>query len=95
MMKPPQKFPPTSPNGMKLPLFEPGMPPLAGYNPPPPFPFWHHGFTPIPIDYARNPTLPFPSAELVASQMMQKLQEESSRPLGEFPLVYTFYYSNY
>lgn len=81
-MKPPQKFPPTSPNGMKLPLFEPGMTPLASYNPPPPFPFWHPGFPHIPIDYTRNPTLPFPSPELVASQMMQKLQEESARPLG-------------
>ncbi|KAJ8960054.1 hypothetical protein NQ318_009495 [Aromia moschata] len=36
IMKPPQKFPPTSPNGMKLPIFEPGMAPgLAGYTPPP------------------------------------------------------------
>lgn len=82
MMKPPQKFPPTSPNGMKLPMFEPGMAPLGGYNAPPPFPFWHPGFPHIPIDYARNPTLPFPSPELVTSQMMQKLQEESSRSLG-------------
>ncbi|KAJ8968183.1 hypothetical protein NQ314_002442 [Rhamnusium bicolor] len=49
VMKPPQKFPPTSPN-----------------------------------DYARNPTSPFsaPNPEFFASQMMQKLQEESSRTLG-------------
>lgn len=86
MMKPPQKFPPTSPNGIKLPIFEPGMAPLGGYNPPPPFPFWHHGFTHIPIDYARNPAIPFPSPELVASQMMQKLQEESSRPLSKLTI---------
>ncbi|KAJ8982726.1 hypothetical protein NQ317_019517 [Molorchus minor] len=85
MMKPPQKFPPSSPNGMpKLPIFEPGMAPLAGYNAPP-FPFWPHpGFPHIPLDYARNPTSPFPAPnpEFFASQMMQKLQEESSRTLG-------------
>lgn len=86
VMKPPQKFPPTSPNGMKLPIFEAGMAPLAGYNPPP-FPFWHHpGFPHIsPLEYAaRNPTSQFsaPNPEFFASQMMQKLQEESSRSLG-------------
>ncbi|XP_018573417.1 mushroom body large-type Kenyon cell-specific protein 1 isoform X2 [Anoplophora glabripennis] len=86
VMKPPQKFPPTSPNGMKLPIFEPGMAPLAGYNPPP-FPFWPHpGFSHIsPLEYAaRNPTSQFsaPNPEFFASQMMQKLQEESSRSLG-------------
>ncbi|XP_072398870.1 mushroom body large-type Kenyon cell-specific protein 1-like isoform X2 [Diabrotica undecimpunctata] len=82
LMKPPQKFSPTSPNGMKLPLFEPGMAPLAGYNPPP-FPFWPApGFPPIPLDYARTPTSPFAGpnpSEYFASQMMQKLQEDSSR----------------
>ncbi|KAJ8917845.1 hypothetical protein NQ315_010757 [Exocentrus adspersus] len=86
VMKPPQKFPPTSPNGMKLPIFEAGMTPLAGYNPPP-FPFWPHpGFPHIsPLEYAaRNPTsqFPTPNPEFFASQMMQKLQEESSRTLG-------------
>ncbi|XP_015839258.2 mushroom body large-type Kenyon cell-specific protein 1 isoform X2 [Tribolium castaneum] len=78
MMKPPQKFPPTatSPNGIKLPIFEPGMAPLAGYNPPP-FPFWPHpGFHHIPLEYGRP--IP-PNPEFFASQMMQKLQEESSR----------------
>ncbi|XP_063907629.1 mushroom body large-type Kenyon cell-specific protein 1 isoform X2 [Zophobas morio] len=81
MMKPPQKFPPTatSPNGMKLPIFEPGMAPLAGYNPPP-FPFWPHpGFHHLPLDYGRP--IP-PNPEFFASQMMQKLQEESSRGIG-------------
>lgn len=80
MMKPPQKFPPTSPNGMKLPIFESGMPPLAGYNPAP-FPFWPHhpGFPHLPLEYGRNaPPFP-PNPEFFASQMMQKLQEESSR----------------
>ncbi|KAG5891571.1 hypothetical protein JTB14_015838 [Gonioctena quinquepunctata] len=86
IMKPPQqKFPPTSPNGMKLQMFEPGMSPLTGYNGPP-FPFWPHhpGFTHIPLDYARNPTSPFPAPnpEFFASQMMQKLQEESSRTMN-------------
>jgi transposase-like protein len=81
MMKPPQKFPPTatSPNGMKLPIFEPGMAPLAGYNPPP-FPFWPHpGFHHLPLEYSRP--IP-PNPEFFASQMMQKLQEESSRGIG-------------
>ncbi|XP_057657234.1 mushroom body large-type Kenyon cell-specific protein 1 isoform X2 [Diorhabda carinulata] len=80
LMKPPQKFSPTSPNGMKLPLFEAGMAPLAGYNAPP-FPFWAPpGFPPI-LDYTRAPTSPFPgpNTEFFASQMMQKLQEDSSR----------------
>nr|ATI99809.1 ecdysone-induced protein 93 [Leptinotarsa decemlineata] len=89
MMKPPQqKYPPTSPNGMKLPIFEPGMTPLAGYNAPP-FPFWPHhpGFAHLPLDYARNPTSPFPppSPDFFASQMMQKLQEESSRTMSAVP----------
>lgn len=85
VMKPPQKFPPTSPNGMKIPMFDPNMPPLAGYNPPP-FPFWTHpGFHPIPLEYGRNPTAPFQPNHpefFAASQMMQKLQEESSRTHG-------------
>ncbi|CAH1170556.1 unnamed protein product [Phaedon cochleariae] len=96
MMKPPQKFPPTSPNGMKLPMFEPAMTPL-GYNAPP-FPFWPpHGFPHVPLDFAaaaaaagRNPTtppfappVPPPThADFFASQMMQKLQEESARAVG-------------
>ncbi|KAF2892606.1 hypothetical protein ILUMI_13564 [Ignelater luminosus] len=82
VMKPPQpKYPPTSPNGMKLPIFDPSMTPL-GYNPPP-FPFWPHpGFPHIPLDYGRNPsTSSFPPnpEQFFASQMMQKLQEESTR----------------
>lgn len=79
IMKPPQKYTPTSPNGMKLSLFESGMAPLAGYNGP--FPFWAPpGFTHLPLDYARNPaSFPGPNPDFFASQMMQKLQEESSR----------------
>ncbi|RZC34128.1 mushroom body large-type Kenyon cell-specific protein 1 [Asbolus verrucosus] len=86
LMKPPQKYPPTSPNGMKLPMFEPGMAPLAGYNPPP-FPFWPHpGFHHIPLEYGRAPNSPFPpSPEFFASQMMQKLQEESRGVGGQTP----------
>ncbi|CAG9859345.1 unnamed protein product [Phyllotreta striolata] len=84
MMKPPQKFSPTSPNGMKLPLFESGISPLTGFNGPP-FPFWAPaGFPPIPIDYARNQASSFPaSPDFFASQMMQKLQEESSRAVPQ------------
>lgn len=82
IMKPPQKFPPTSPNGMKLSMFEGGMSALPGYNAPP-FPFWHPGFHPIPLDYVRNPQAAFPpTPEFFASQM-QKLQEESSRNLND------------
>lgn len=82
VMKSPQKFPPTSPNGMKIPIFDPNMPALGGYNPPP-FPFWTHpGFHHIPLEYGRSPSTPFPPNHpefFAASQMMQKLQEESSR----------------
>lgn len=82
VMKPPQKYPPTSPNGMKLPLFESAMSPLPGYSAPP-FPFWPHpGFHHIP-NYATNPSPSFPTThELFASQMMQKLQEETTRSLS-------------
>lgn len=86
VIKPPQKFPPSSPNGMKLPLFEAAA---AGINPaaaaslqagsyPPPFPFWPHpGFPPNPM---ANPFLT--PSDFFASQMMQKLQEERERTLG-------------
>ncbi|CAH1121723.1 unnamed protein product [Ceutorhynchus assimilis] len=62
VIKPPQqKFPPASPNGIKLPLFDAGgtgLSPaaaagLAAGNYPPPFPFWPHpGFSPNPMEYA-------------------------------------------
>lgn len=85
VMKPPQKFPPTSPNGMKMPMFDPNMPHLPGYNAPP-FPFWTPpGFHHIPLDYGRSPSTSFPPNHpefFAASQMMQKLQEESSRTHG-------------
>lgn len=77
----PQKFPPTSPNGMKIPpMFDPAMAPL-GYTPPP-FPFWPHpSFSHLPLDYPRNPSTSqySPNQEFYASQMMQRLQEDSSR----------------
>ncbi|XP_019872189.2 mushroom body large-type Kenyon cell-specific protein 1 isoform X3 [Aethina tumida] len=92
-MKPPQKFSPTPTNGMNLPMFEQGMPgALASYNSP--FPFWPHpGFHPLPLsaaaaaEYSRNPaSSPFPtSPEFFASQMMQKLQDESGRLGGQQP----------
>lgn len=81
VIKPPQKFPPTSPNGIKMPpMFDPAMTPL-GYTPPP-FPFWPHpSFSHLPLDYPRNPsTSQFsPNPEFYASQMMQRLQEDSGR----------------
>lgn len=93
-LKSQQKFSPTSPNGVKMPIFDPSMAPL-GYNPPP-FPFWPHpGFPHIPLDYARGATTAFPTnaEQFFASQMMQKLQEESSRtpttslPQGGMPAL--------
>lgn len=85
-LKPQQKFPPTSPNGVKIPIFDPSMAPL-GYNPPP-FPFWPHpGFPHIPLEYARGATAAFPTntEQFFASQMMQKLQEESNRTHSSTP----------
>ncbi|GLV32784.1 Ecdysone-induced protein 93F [Carabus blaptoides fortunei] len=78
VIKPPQKFPPTSPNGMKMPpMFDPTMTPL-GYTPPP-FPFWPHpSFPHLPMDFPRNPTSQFlPNSEHYASHMIQRLQEQS------------------
>lgn len=81
-VKPPQKFPPTSPNGIKMSaMFETPMTPL-GYTTPP-FPFWAHPTFPhLPLDYPRNPSTsqfsPNPDPYF-ASQMMQRLQEDSSR----------------
>ncbi|XP_030749760.1 mushroom body large-type Kenyon cell-specific protein 1 isoform X3 [Sitophilus oryzae] len=94
-----QKFPPTSPNGIKLPIFEAtaaGLTPAAAAaaglgSYPHPFSFWPHpGFPPNPIEYvaaaaaARTPASPFltTNPEIFASQMIQKLQEETSRTLG-------------
>lgn len=72
-LKQPQKFPPTSPNGMKMPMFEPS--PL-GYSPAP-FPFWPHpGFPQFPLEYGRTSTAFATNPEFFATQMMQKMQEE-------------------
>lgn len=82
VVKPPQKFPPTSPNGIKMPpMFDPAMTPL-GYTTPP-FPFWPHpSFPHLQLDYPRNPSTsqfsPNPDP-YYASQMMQRLQEDSGR----------------
>lgn len=79
--KPPQKYPPTSPNGVKLPFLDPNLTPMA-YNHP--FTFWHAGFPHIaPMDYARTP--PFPTNQnFFASQMMKNLQE-SANPAETLP----------
>ncbi|XP_018321152.1 mushroom body large-type Kenyon cell-specific protein 1 isoform X2 [Agrilus planipennis] len=81
VMKPPQTKFPTSPNGMKLPIFDPTMTPL-GYTPPP-FPFWPHpSFPHIPMDYGRSPSatsFPPNPEQYFATQMMQKLQEDSNK----------------
>lgn len=76
VIKPPQKFPPTSPNGMKIPMFDPNMAPM-GYSPAP-FPFWPHpSFHHIPMEYGRNTAFPT-NPDFFASQMMQKMQEDRS-----------------
>ncbi|XP_071050001.1 mushroom body large-type Kenyon cell-specific protein 1 isoform X2 [Onthophagus taurus] len=64
-----QRLPPTSPNG-RMPIIDPNCP----IQYPPPFPFWHNFSTFPPA--AAFPTNP---EQYYASQMMQKLQEESSR----------------
>ncbi|GJQ87442.1 hypothetical protein Trydic_g19207 [Trypoxylus dichotomus] len=73
---PGQKFPPTSPNGIKMPMFDPSNIPMQ-YAP---FPFWTSGFPQFPLDYARSTTaaaFPTNPEQYYASQMMQKLQEDS------------------
>lgn len=80
-------FPANSPNGMKMPsMFDPAM--ALGYNPAP-FPFWTHPppFHGIPVEYSpRNPgasgSFPPNAESFFASQMMQRLQEESARHPG-------------
>lgn len=74
-IKPMQKFPPTSPNGMKMPMFDPNMP----MQYPPPFPFWPPTFSQFSaMDYGRPATaFPTNAEQYYASQMIQKLQEES------------------
>lgn len=73
-IKPIQKFPPTSPNGIKMPMFDPSMP----MQYPPPFPFWAPSFSQFPMDYARATTaFPTNPEQYYASQMIQKLQEDS------------------
>ncbi|KAK9736544.1 CENP-B N-terminal DNA-binding domain [Popillia japonica] len=73
-IKPLQKFPPTSPNGMKMPIFDPNLP----MQYPPPFPFWPPSFSQFPMDYTRTTTaFPTNPEQYYASHMIQKLQEES------------------
>nr|CAI5850902.1 unnamed protein product [Callosobruchus analis] len=85
-MKPVHKFAPTSPNGIKLPLFETaaaggvGGIGHAGYGAPH-FPFWPHPGFPH-ISAPAFPPPPHAAQEFFASQMMQKLQEETSRTTG-------------
>ncbi|XP_069690180.1 mushroom body large-type Kenyon cell-specific protein 1 isoform X2 [Periplaneta americana] len=78
---------PNAPNGLKIPpMFDPtNMPPMP-YATAPPFSFWpHNPFHSLPIpDFPRGsanntPVGYSPTPEFFASQMMQRLQEESSR----------------
>ncbi|XP_021914483.1 mushroom body large-type Kenyon cell-specific protein 1 isoform X2 [Zootermopsis nevadensis] len=78
---------PNAPNGLKIPpMFDPANMPPMPYAAAPPFPFWTPSpFHSLPIaDFPRNganntPVNYSPSPEFFASQMMQRLQEESSR----------------
>lgn len=88
------KFPPNSPNGIKLPLFDPmaaaGAP--IGFNPAP-FPFWtptFHSHIPT-LDFNPSQSFANNSAEhhqqqLLASQVMAKLHDDATRrSLGHPP----------
>lgn len=69
---------PTGPNGLKIsPLFDPSL----TYGPAPPFPFWHPGpFHHLPItDYPRGSNFTPSPDQFFASQMIQRLQEDSAR----------------
>lgn len=78
---------PNAPNGLKIPpMFDPANMPPMPYATAPPFPFWPPSpFHSMPIaDFPRNgasntPVNYSPTPEFFASQMMQRLQEESSR----------------
>lgn len=98
MQKLPSKpnFPASSPNGLKMPPIFDGSLGL-GYNPSP-FPFWPHappGFPGLPVEFTqRNPgpsgSFPPNNESFFASQMMQRLQEESARlpgPARKDPLL--------
>nr|CAD7459035.1 unnamed protein product [Timema tahoe] len=72
------------PNGLKMPpLFDPNMP--LPYPPAPPFPFWPtNPFHSLPLsDFPRGtggpPGFSSTHEQFYASQMMQRLQEDSSR----------------
>lgn len=84
---PPSSGIPNAPNGLKIPpMFDPANMPPMPYGTAPPFPFWspnpfhslpirdfaHSGVNSTSIGYSSTP-------EFFASQMMQRLQEESSR----------------
>ncbi|XP_046668722.1 mushroom body large-type Kenyon cell-specific protein 1 isoform X2 [Homalodisca vitripennis] len=68
---------PTGPNGLKMsPMFDPSLP----YSAAPPFPFWPpNPFPHLPMDYPRNPNFPPTPDHFFASQMIQRLQEDSAR----------------
>ncbi|GFG28607.1 hypothetical protein Cfor_05655, partial [Coptotermes formosanus] len=84
---PPSSGIPNAPNGLKIPpMFDPANMPPMPYATAPPFPFWspspfhslpirdfaHSGANSTSVGYSSTP-------EFFASQMMQRLQEESSR----------------
>uniref|UniRef100_A0A1B6L6E8 HTH psq-type domain-containing protein n=1 Tax=Graphocephala atropunctata TaxID=36148 RepID=A0A1B6L6E8_9HEMI len=68
---------PTGPNGLKMPaMFDPSLP----YSAAPPFPFWPpNPFPHLPMEYPRNPNFPPTPDHFFASQMIQRLQEDSAR----------------
>lgn len=74
---------PTGPNGLKMPpLFDPSM----TYGTAPPFPFWHPSpFHHLPMDYPRGPNFTPSPDQFFASQMIQRLQEDSARTSSQSP----------
>ncbi|XP_054286182.1 mushroom body large-type Kenyon cell-specific protein 1-like isoform X2 [Macrosteles quadrilineatus] len=82
----PQTPLPTAPNGLKMPpIFDPSLP----YSATPPFPFWApNPFPHIPMEYPRNPSFQPTPDHFFASQMIQRLQEDSARtPLSPPPTL--------
>ncbi|XP_075209790.1 ecdysone-induced protein 93F [Lycorma delicatula] len=74
---------PAGPNGLKIPsIYEPSL----TFTATPPFPFWPHSpFHHLPMDYARGPNFSPNPEQFFASQMMQRLQEDTSSKKSQSP----------
>lgn len=74
---------PTGPNGLKMPpMFDASLP----YGAAPPFPFWPpNPFQHLPLEYHRNPNFPPTPDPFLASQMIQRWQEDATRTQQNSP----------